>query len=73
MDGGIERSSSAVTASSKSSRDGINCAFCGAEAAWERNMGKKEKEMRTRSVFRYKLHDYEERERKRERDPKEKS
>lgn len=30
-------------------------------------MGKKEKEMRTRSVFRYKLHDYEERERKRER------
>lgn len=40
------------------------------EAAWERNMGKKEKEMRTRSVFRYKLHDYEERERKRERDPK---
>lgn len=35
-------------------------------------MGKKE-EMRTRSVFRYKLHDYEERERKRERDPKEKS
>lgn len=36
-------------------------------------MGKKEKEMRTRSVFRYKLHGYEERERKRERDPKEKS